>query len=111
MAPVLLPVNVRLWALVSPKAIAPALLNVMVSAVVALEESRVAVSPLASPIVNRWSVDAAAEVPRYCSVPPPKTRLLAILVALPMLLALPPLASVPVVPVVKTPALRVVTPV
>ena len=107
LAPPFEPVRVKVWALLLPKAIAPVLEKFTKAANVVPEASRVAELPAASPIVKRRSL-APAAVPLKRSVPPPKTSLLAALVAAPRLLVAPPLARLATF---KIPPSRVVVPV
>jgi hypothetical protein len=58
--------------------------------------------------VNVKFLFVEAVAPVYCSVPPPSTKLLAVVLAAPRFPATPPL---PIVPTLSTPALIVVTPV
>ena len=80
--------------------VAPDIVSVVVDVVTSTVDVLLAVS------VELRSVEAVAPV--YWSVPPPRTRFAAALLAAPRLLAAPPL---PIVATLKTPALIVVTPV
>ena len=80
--------------------IAPDTVRVVVLVVTAMAEAVPAL------IVNARLVEA--EVPVYCSVPPPRTRFAAAFVAAPRFPVAPPL---PIVATLSTPALIVVTPV